>query len=409
MTGPDARVAVRCDRCGADNPEPAQFCWRCGLTLHRSRAVRGRETPYVVQSSEQVGQLALISTLFPHATRRVLNEYRWAVIGGAAAALLLTALGLLPPAIMIAAFLLPAAYLVYYHDIQLWDERPGAILAALYLLTGAGAAIVSLLFFRWVGEDLFAGLLFVNADRGGVSGLPVAAVLIFAVALPVISELVRQIGPVLLARQPRFDDMLDGFTLGVASGVVYATFETAVAFGALFSVGLGSRDAITSWVVVILNLMLVKPVIYGCATGTAVAAFSGRGEGYEGFTSRYLGQVGVAVGANVAYWLGTRLLAPAPFGSGLALLWGILIAALLVLRARTVLQSALVEAAVEDAANEVRPKWATTDSARCPECENVLLPDSLFCIICGTSVRATSAAGRRHIRESTETQPREDG
>ena len=202
--------------------------------------------------------------------------------------------------------------------------------------------------------------------------------------------------------------MIDGFTFGVASGAAYAAFETVVAFGALFTIGVRSTDALTTWVVVIVNVMLVKPVIYGCATGTAVAAFSGRGEGYDGFSGRYVGQVVVAIAANVAYWVGVRVLAPAPFGLALGLLWGVLIAGLLVLRARVVLQTAVLEAAVADAANDLRPRWATTDLGTCPECESALLPDALFCIDCGSSVRATSGAARRQIREPAASETEEE-
>jgi hypothetical protein len=396
---------MRCDRCEAENPDPAQFCWRCGRALHRPADAGGRGDAYALQPSEHVAQLALVSTLLPHANRRVANEYRWALIAGAGASLLLTAAGLLAPAVMIAAFLLPCAYLVYAHDVELWEERPGATLGALFLITAVGSALVSIVWFRWVGEDAFAATLFANADGRGLGGLSVGAVLGFAVALPVVSELVRQIGPVVLARQPRFDDMIDGFTFGVASGAAYAAFETVVAFGLLFSVGIQSADALATWIVVILNLMIVKPVIYGAATGMAVATFSGRGEGYDGFTAAYARQLAIAIAANVAYWLGARLLAPAPFGQALALLWGVVVAALLLIRARSLLHTALLEAAVEDAAREHRPRWATTDLAYCPECENALLPDALFCIVCGTSVRATSSAARRQIREpSVETE-----
>jgi hypothetical protein len=352
-----------------------------------------------MQPSEHVAQLALLSTLLPHSNRGVANEYRWALVAGGAVAMLLAALGLVAPAVMVGAFLIPATYLVFAHDVDLWEERPGLTIAALYLVTGVGAVVVTLVSFQWLGRDLFAGMLFGNADGGGSSGTPVVAFLVFGVAVPVVSELVRQVGPVILARQPRFDDMIDGFTFGVASGAAYAAFETVVAMGALFTMGVRSTDALTTWVVVIVNVMLVKPVIYGCATGTAVAAFSGRGEGYDGFSGRYVGQVVVAIAANVAYWVGVRALAPAPFGLALGLLWGVLIAGLLVVRARVVLQEAVLEAAVEDAANDRRPRWATTDAGTCPECENALLPDALFCIVCGSSVRATSGEARRQIRE----------
>jgi len=391
---------LRCDRCEAANPELAEFCWRCGRALNHAHDGGDRDDAYAMQPSEHVAQLALISTLLPHTNRRVANEYRWGLIVGAAMALLLAVVGLLAPAVMIAAFLIPVTYVVFAHDVDLWEERPGGTLAAMYLLSAAGAAAVSLVFFRWFGEDAFAGMLFSGADtdRGGLGALSVGALLLFGLALPAIAELVREVGPVLLVRQPRFDDMIDGFTFGMASGAAYAAFETVITFGVLFTVGVHSNDALTTWIVLILNLMIVKPVIYGCASGMAVAAFSGRGEGYDGFTFRYVRQLLVAIAVNIAYWLGIRLLAPAPYGSALGLLWGALLAAALLVRTRVVLHAAVLEAAVEDAAQGRRSKWATTDIGYCAECEHALLPDSLFCIVCGSSTRASSITARRDAR-----------
>jgi hypothetical protein len=388
---------VQCERCEANNPDVAEFCYRCGQPLGHAHEGADRGDAYAIQPSEHVAQLALISTLLPHTNRRVANEYRWALILGSAVSVLLAVVGLIAPAVMIAAFLIPVTYLVFAHDVDLWEERPGGALAAIFLLSGTGAAAVSLAFFRWFGEDGFAGLLFAGADtdRGGIASLPVVAIVLFAITMPVIAEIVREIGPVLLVRQPRFDDMIDGFTFGMASGAAYAAFETVIAFGVLFTVGVHSTDALTTWIVLLVNVMIVKPVIYGCASGVAVATFSGRGEGYDGFTGRYVGQFLLAIVTSVAYWLGVRLLAPAPYGAALGLLWGALLAAVLIVRTRVVLHAAVLEAAVEDAARGHRSKWATTDGGHCAECEHALLADSLFCIVCGSSTRAASINSRR--------------
>jgi hypothetical protein len=93
-------------------------------------------------------------------------------------------------------------------------------------------------------------------------------------------------------------------------------------------------------------------------------------------------------------------LAQAPFGQGLGLIWGLAVAAFLVLQIRVAMQSALLEAAVEDAAKNHRHKGAVTQGGYCPECEMALLGDAMFCIACGTSVRATSSGGRHHVRET---------
>jgi hypothetical protein len=56
------------------------------------------------------------------------------------------------------------------------------------------------------------------------------------------------------------------------------------------------------------------------------------------------------------------------------------------------LQVALLEAAVEAAAkgDGSDDKRSTFEETFCPECENMLLTNASFCIVCGTSVRASS-------------------
>ncbi len=56
------------------------------------------------------------------------------------------------------------------------------------------------------------------------------ALLIFAVLLPVVAEVAKNVFAVLLAARPQFDDMIDGLTFGVAAGTAYAAFETLVVY-----------------------------------------------------------------------------------------------------------------------------------------------------------------------------------
>ena len=168
--------------------------------------------------------------------------------------------------------------------------------------------------------------------------------------LPIVAEVAKNLGGVLLASRPQFDDMIDGLTFGIAAGTAYAAFETIVLYSSVFTSGdFRTTDGLASWAVVVVNLMVVKSLIYGTATGIAVAAFSGKGEGYDGFTGSYFLAFGLAVAANIGYWLGVRLLAYVPFGQALGLLWGFVILAVLVVRIRVMMQAALLEAAVEDA------------------------------------------------------------
>lgn len=382
---------MACPTCRSDNPEVASFCHRCGTSLRAGDAKR--TASYAVQSAEGVTQFALISTVMPHTSRRSADNYRWAMILSGVLILGATALGLLPIAIAAAAFLVPLAYLVYIDDVNLWEEAPTAVVVALFVATGALSVLISLFFFEWVFEGQWASFAGGGRARGGIGALSWPALLIFAVLLPVVAEVAKNLFAVLLAARDSFDDMIDGLTFGVAAGTAYAAFETIVVYSSVFTAqDFRTEQGIGSWLVVVLNVMVVKSLIYGTATGIAVAAFSGKGVGYDGFTPAYFANFGLAVAANVAYWVGVRLLAYLPFGNALGLIWGFAILAALVVKIRMMLQVALLEAAVEAAAagDGSTDKRSTFVEAHCPECENLLLTNASFCIVCGTSVRSAS-------------------
>jgi hypothetical protein len=357
-----------------------------------------RTASYAVQSAEGVTQFAVFSTVMPHTSRHSADNYRWAIILAGTLILATTALGLLPIAIAAAAFLVPLAYLVYIDDVNLWEEAPTAVVVGLFVATGALAVLVSLFFFEWVFDGQWASFVGGTRARGGISSMSFSALLIFAVLLPVVAEVAKNVFAVLLASRPQFDDMIDGLTFGVAAGTAYAAFETCVVYSSVFTAqDFRTTSGISTWLVVVANVMVVKSLIYGTATGIAVASFSGKGEGYDGFTPAYFSNFGLAVFANVAYWLGVRLLAYVPFGNALGLVWGFLILIALVIKIRMMLQVALLEAAVEAAAvgDGSEDRRSTFVETYCPECENMLLNNASFCIVCGTSVRSSSRQARR--------------
>lgn len=386
---------MTCENCGTDNVEVALYCARCGDGL-RGRRTRGG---YAVQAGENVGQLAVISTIMPHSNHRTGDFYRWAILVGGVLVLGAAGLGLIPLALGAAAFLIPLAYIVYMYNINLWQDAPAKVMLLLYIGTGLLAAVVSLVFYHWVFGGQFAEMS-LHATSGNIGDVPLVPLLIFAVLLPVVTEIVKNIGPIILARMPQFDDMIDGLTFGVAAGASYAAFETIIAFSSVFTSGDFRIDnGIAGWIVVILNLMVVKTLIYGTATGLAMAAFAGKGTGYDGFTPAYFTNLAIAIGAGIVYWLGVQLLAYAPFGNLLGLILGLAVLAFLIVRIRLVMQAAILEAALEDASSR-----ASDIDADCPECENPVLPGALFCVACGTSVRATAPAVRTtmHADQTTD-------
>ncbi len=384
---------MKCSTCSTENPDVAHFCHRCGSSL---RPGSGRAATFAVQSSEGVNQFALISTIMPHTNRQTADTYRWAFIASAVLILGATFLGLLPIAIASAAFLVPLVYLVYIADMNVWEDASGKVVAGVFVVTGLLSVLVTLLFFHWIFAEQWNELLFSSA-RGGIGAMPIGSLLIFAVLLPVVAELVKNLAACVLARMPQFDDMIDGLTFGVASGTSYAAAETIVLFAPVFTAeAFRTTSGLTTWLVVVVNLMVVKSLIYGTATGISVASFSGKGEGTDGFTGVFVRGFAFAAGANVVYWLGVRLAANLPWGQAMGLLWGFIVLAVLVVRIRVVMHSALLEAAVEDAA-KAGAKRSTEVAGFCPECEHAIMPGSQFCMTCGNSVRTTSVQNRRHL------------
>ena len=110
----------------------------------------------------------------------------------------------------------------------------------------------------------------------------------------------------MLARRPEFDDLMDGLTFGVVSGVAYASFDTIVRHWDLLTGGLAAGDP-GLWVSLIFLEGFVKPLIIGTATGIACAEFSGLGRGYDGFTPRYFRGCRRGRPGNIAYQAGTYL------------------------------------------------------------------------------------------------------
>ncbi|HEY8218180.1 MAG TPA: zinc ribbon domain-containing protein, partial [Acidimicrobiia bacterium] len=376
---------MTCSQCNATLPDAALYCAKCGAPVRDAAA--GRRGSYAAQSSESVRNLALVSTVMPHTNRETGTRYRWALAVVATMVLVFTLAGILSAAVATAAVAVPLVYLLYLYDLNVWEDAPGRVVGAVIVLTGVLGALVALVFYRWVFADAFRQLAQSAGSPLGTSTLPAGPFLLFVVALPVVAAVAMNLAPLWLARRPEFDDMIDGLTFGVAAGTAFAATETIVAFSSVFSGSFRTTQGLTTWIAVIISVMIVKSLVYGTANGIAVAAFSGKGQGYDGFTREYALNLGIEVLALVAYWAGIRLLAYADYGAWFGVLWGLIVLAALLVRARRYLHTALLEAALDFARANERPTAAVTDGGDCPECEMPLVADAMFCVACGQSVR----------------------
>jgi hypothetical protein len=362
----------------------AHFCHVCGTDLVGEDG--GRKASFALKPDEAVASFALVSTIMPRGVSGRPNTYRLALEVTLALVALTAILGAIPIAVMIAAFAVPVVYIVYLYDVNLWEDEPVTVTGAAFVLTLALSIGWTLI---WVAMSGHSPVIQITA---GVGGPTVLGFLIAGVLAPVVGEIIREAGPIFLASRPKFDDLMDGLTFGVISGVAYATGDTLVKHWALITGGFSSGNDGGSWLALLVLEGFIKPLVIGTATGIACAEFSGLGEGYDGFTNRYFRGFGEAVLASVLYFGGTYLLSYVPnpvVGTVLSILYGLVLLGVLLVRVRTVLHKGLLEAALESQARNagVGPDGVL---AFCSRCEMPLLPVAAFCGNCGTSVLASS-------------------
>jgi uncharacterized Zn finger protein (UPF0148 family) len=335
-----------------------------------------------------VASFALISSIMPRGAGQRPQTYRMALTIALVVALIAAIFGAMPIAVLVAAFAIPLVYIVYIYDVNLWEDEPIAVTGLAFALTGVLAIAFTILWTFLRGPVPFGTTTFDDS----LSAAPtVGTFLLVALLVPIVGEAIRQVGPVLLASRPQFDDLMDGLTFGVISGVGYACFDTLVRHWDLLTGGLQAQDP-GLWVSLIFLEGFVKPLIMGTATGIACAEFSGLGRGYDGFTPRYFRGLAEAIAANIAYQAGTYLFAfvgSATLGVMLSIAWGLIILGILILRVRNVLHIGLLEAALE---RSVRSSGADGELEFCAQCELPLLEHAAFCNACGTAVRVQSKA-----------------
>jgi len=379
---------LECPRCRAELPEIAHFCHICGQDQRSADLARRKS--FAAKPDEPVVSFALISSIMPRGVGQRPQTYRTALTIALVVALIAAIFGAMPIAVLLAAFAIPIVYIVYIYDVNLWEDEPLPVTGLAFALTGILAVGFTLLWTFLRGPVPFGTTTF----DGTLSATPsIGVFLLVALVVPIVGEAIRQVGPIVLASRPEFDDLMDGLTFGVISGVGYACFDTLVRHWSLLTGGLQAQDP-GLWVSLIFLEGFVKPLIFGTATGIACAEFSGLGRGFDGFTPRYFRGLAEAVLANAAYQAGTYLFAfvgSATLGVILSILWGLLILAILILRIRNVLHVGLMEAALERSA---RTGGVGDEGVLefCAQCELPLLEHAAFCNACGTAVRVQAKA-----------------
>ena len=355
---------VTCSSCGQDVPA-GRYCVVCGESLADEVAVR---RGYSAAPHQRVWTPAPLSTLFPALPRTEMRRFHAAALAGTALMVGLACFRLFPLALVVAAILVPLLTVMYVYDVDVYEDEP-LRLVALTMLWGLLAGVVVTAAARALIETGATAL--VERDVG--------TTLLRGVAVPLVGLGAVMLGPLLLLRYPRFNDVLDGVTFGVAAAVSFAGASLLVESSDFFATGLRPYGSVPTWIVRVLELGLGVPLLAGAVVGGACASLwlRYRAPVRDRAALGPLGSpvVGIAL-AGVT--LVAAALAQATLSDRLALVVVVLLdgAALVWLR-RTIHLGLLQEAAEHPIGPPVT----------CPNCGHDT-PHHTFCIECGVSFQA---------------------
>jgi len=352
------------------------FCGHCGA--HLTTASTTRRHAFAAVPSEHVAHLSVISTLFPHLTHRRGGAFRWSLVVGSALVVLLAAMHLFAPATAVATFLLPALYMLYLYEVEVYESEPWLVIG----VTMVAGAILGFAFTATLGSA---------TAQLDITGDSSTAFLLAGIVVPIAGQVLMLAGPLFLYMfRSRLREPLDGLTFGAASALGFTLASSLTAVWPLIAgplIGVGSAF---DWAVRLLQAGILISLINASTTGLITASLwlhrydlrRSRGAWYANILTTLV----VALGAQIAVGMLSFVIPD--------LITQVVITALaaiaLLLYLRLVIHRALL---AEGAVHEIGP------DGPCPECHRVV-PTMLFCPACGVNRSASSKHSRPHVMGS---------
>jgi hypothetical protein len=371
----DRPPLVLCPHCGMTVPE-GDFCGHCGA--HLTTASPSRRHAFAAVPSESVAHLSIITTLFPHLAHRRGGAFRWALLGGGAAVVVLAVLQLFAPATAVATFLLPGLYLLYLYEVEVYESEPWLVIG----VTMVAGAVFGYVFTAYSGDAL------AQLDLTGDTS---SAYLLAGVAIPIVAQALMLAGPLFLySFRGRFREPLDGLTFGAASALGFTLASSLATFWPLISGPLVGSGPALDWALRLLQAGILIALINASTTGLITASIwlhrydlrRSRSAWYASILATLL----VALGAQILIGMLSFVIPD--------LITQVVIRSLatigLLLYLRLVLHRALL---AEGAVHEIGR------DAPCPECHRVV-PTMLFCPACGVNRSASSKHSRPRGRSA---------
>lgn len=372
VVSPSDRDPVACAHCGQHVPA-GEFCCRCGTPLavdetHPRRLGR-RSHHYAAAPNEPAWAVRLTSTLFPQLPTHDMGAFRVALVSGLGLIVALGLVGVFSVALLAAALLVPLLLLLYFYDVDVYEDEPLLVVGRTVVCGALGGVVVGLV----------ANHLTLAPQQPGWSQLGSGSVLIRVVALPVATVLLALVGPLALLRHPRFNDVMDGVVFGAASAVALQSALLLVTAWPVTGMGFRPDQDSTAWTLRLVELGIFVPLIVAGGVGWASAALWARYRApirdRRALAPLGLPVPGVIVAAVAAVAAAVVSQVFSPLGRFLALA---VLAALGLLLIRRAIHVGLLEEANEDQpGSEV-------------QCANCGRPTALhrFCTACGVAMRA---------------------
>lgn len=365
-----ARINTTCGQCGREVP-PLDFCLRCGFPLEGAKPHehRNRRSRYAAAPNEQAWSIHMISTLFPQLPRGEMPFFNLALVLGFASVLGLGLGGLYPIALTAAAVLVPLLVLMYLYSVDIFEDEPIRVVG----LTMAWGAVA--------GTALGVMLQNVGTPLGplGLHLLTESDVVVRGIVFPLVGLVLVLIGPLMLLRYRRFNDVLDGVTFGAATAVTLFGSQTLAQAWPLVSDGLRPPGDTSAWVFQLVVIGLLIPLVWAGAVGLLAGALwlrfraPVRDRKKLGALGSPLIALALAAVLLVAATTGLQVLERVP-----ALIWVAALAAVSVVLLRRGIHLGLLEEADEI---DIGPEIVCVNCGR-------TTPLHTFCGRCGIALRA---------------------
>ncbi len=359
-----------CPHCDSTVPQ-GHFCGHCGA--HLSTADTSRRHSFAAMPNEPVVHFNVISTLFPHLPHRRGGPFRWALVAGAVFVLLLVTLSLYAPATAAATALLPALYLLYLYEVEVYDEEPWLLIGATIL---AGAVL----------GYIYATLLGSASSQFQITGDNGTNFLVSAIGSPIVAQILMLAGPVLLflIRGRSYREPLDGLTFGAASALGFSLASELTSLWPIITGPLLGSGQPVDWALRLLRLGILLSLVN--ASTTAVVAAALWLHRYDLKRSQRTWEVSVPVTLLVAF--GVQLVLGVltfvvPELVAQVLVWALAAVALMLYMRQVIHQALLAEGSL----HEIGP------DSQCPECHRIV-PTMAFCPNCGAARAAAPRSSR---------------